>query len=338
MLHDAIARRYPLIGEHGDRLRRVVEDACRHFLDEGLGDNNAEERLSASDNDRYWQQFSEVLVARELEGAGLAPQHPSEGPDFLVEHDGRRVWIEVICPSAAGLPASWTGRQLGQVGELPHEAILLRWTAAIKEKAEKLFGNSGLGLRGYLEKGIVGPDDVYVIAVNARLLRDGVGFPQLTGISQFPFAVEATFSVGPMQLHLDPRTLRATGMDHQHRPLIPKPTGATVPADTFLDPRFAGVSAIWALDLDEASLLGEARPAVVVHNPLATTRLARDLLPGQSEYVAEEHPDHYLLTRFDGRVVPSPAARTVWQRILDFVHVVMHRTFGRAQGGGGGRT
>lgn len=304
-LRAAIARRYPQVGDHGDRLRSAVEGAFERFLDGGLGDNNAGERLASADDDRYWQQLSEVLVSRELLSAGLVPQHASEGPDFLVEHRGRRIWIEVICPSAAGLPASWTGRQLGEVGDLPHEAILLRWTAAIKEKAEKLLGNPALGLRGYVDKSIVLPADVYVIAVNARLLRDGVGFPQLTGISQFPFAVEAAFSVGPMQLHLDPRTLRAAGMDHQHRPLIPKPSGATVPADTFLDPKFAPVAAIWALDVDEASLLGHARPSIVVHNPRATSSLARGLLPAQSEYVAEEHPDHYLLNRTDGRLAPQ---------------------------------
>ncbi len=49
------------------------------------------------------------------------------------------------------------------------EAMLLRWTAAIKEKAEKLLGNSGA--KGYIQKGIAGPNDIYVVAVNARLLR-----------------------------------------------------------------------------------------------------------------------------------------------------------------------
>jgi hypothetical protein len=80
--------------------------------------------------------------------------------------------------------------------EFPHEPLLLRWTAAIKEKAEKLLGNAA-GAKGYLDKGIVATDDTYVIAVNGRLLR-GPHFATINGISQFPFAVEAAFAVGPI--------------------------------------------------------------------------------------------------------------------------------------------
>lgn len=301
-LSQAISVRYPQPGEHGERLRRAVEEACAAFLASGLGDNNAEQRLSSTDNGLYWQQFSEVLLAHELQRVGLQPQHAPEGPDFLIEHQGRRMWVEVICPLPIGLPPEWVGLQLGEVGNLPHEAILLRWTAAIKEKAEKLLGNSARGVRGYLEKGIVRPEDAYAIAINGRLLRDGVGFPQLMGISQFPFAVEATFSVGPLQVHMDRDSLRAIGTDHRHRPLIAKPRGAAVPADTFLDPRFAPISAVWAVDVDESPLLGRPSPMVVVHNPLGRSPLPPGLLPAQSEYIADDCGDGYLLNRRDGRL------------------------------------
>jgi hypothetical protein len=57
-------------------------------------------------------------------------------PDLLVHHGGRNIWIEVICPEPVGIPMEWLQSKLDEVITLPHEAILLRWTAAIKEKAE----------------------------------------------------------------------------------------------------------------------------------------------------------------------------------------------------------
>jgi type I restriction enzyme S subunit len=213
----------------------------------------------------------------------------------------RKVWIEVITPKPEGIDPKWLQRNCKEALSLPHEAVLLRWCAAIKEKAEKLLGNDAKGLKRYLQKGIVSPDDSYVIAVNGYLLRHPP-FPQLLGISQFPFAVEATFCVGPIQVFLDLDTRKVVGQEHQQRVVIPKPNGAQVPADTFFDPRFSAISAIWAVDVDENLLLDRPCPMAVVHNPIAVNPIASRLLPAQTEYAAEVRPDSYLLTRRPGRL------------------------------------
>ena len=76
----------------------------------------------------------------------------------------------MICPAPTGIPEQWLNPR-GEGLQFPHEAILLRWTAAIKEKAQKLLGNPATETKGYLQKGVVGEQDVYVVAVNARMLR-----------------------------------------------------------------------------------------------------------------------------------------------------------------------
>jgi len=241
-----------------------------------------------------------VLIAQKLLEVSLPITHPPAGPDFVFEHEGRKIWLEVICPEAKGIPSDWTDHVPGTAVSLPHEAILLRWTAAFKEKAEKLLGNAAT--RGYLDKGIVRSNDCYVIVINGRLLRGFGGvFPELTGISQFPFAVEATLAVGPIQVLIDRDTLKTTETGHQHRPKISKQNGATVPADTFLDPKFAPVSAVWAVDLDETVLVGEAKPMVVVHNPHARNKIPKNLLPADSEYAAIDCGDYFQLDRQPGR-------------------------------------
>jgi hypothetical protein len=113
------------------------------------------------------------------------------------------------------VPAAWLRPVTGQAYTMPHEAILLRWTSAIKDKAEKLFGAADHPDTGYLAKGVVAEGDAFVVAINARRLRDS--FPQLEGISQFPFPVEAVFSVGPYAVQINRENLKVVGGGHSHR-------------------------------------------------------------------------------------------------------------------------
>lgn len=178
--------------------------------------------------------------------------------------------------------------------------MLLRWTTAIKEKSEKLLGKLDEAAGGYLGKGVVAAEDAYVIAVNARLLR--ADWPNLEGISQFPFAVEATLCVGPFALTINRETLETIDAGHQHRPRIPKPNGAQIPADTFLDPRFKPISAIWAADIDENQMFERTGALAVVHNPEANNPIPLGLLPAQAEYLPVSQGDEYLLDRKPGRL------------------------------------
>jgi hypothetical protein len=178
MLKDAFAKRYPLETNAHVTIRECGVALCRQHLASGLGDKNAAQRLCSVNDAVYWQQLSEILLADQLGKAGLPPQHMVAGPDFLVEQEGRRIWVEVICPEPVGIPEGWLKQERGKVQSLPHDAMLLRWTAAIKQKSEKLIGSPAKP-EGYLAKKLVAADDVYVIAINGRLLRDG--FPHLGG-------------------------------------------------------------------------------------------------------------------------------------------------------------
>lgn len=288
----ALAKRYPLESAAHEYIRTTGLDICRRHVEGGFGDHNALQRLASDSDAQFWQQLSEVLVAEELRRVPLAFSHQGEGPDFLLEQDGRRVWVEVICPEPVGLSDDWLRVVPGQAFAVPSEAMLLRWTAAIKEKSEKLLGrNDGRSL-GYLTKGIVLQSDAYVIAINGRMLRKD-GFPELNGISQYPLAVEAAFAIGPYAVKFERGSRQPIGACHTHRPLVSKPSGSDVPADTFLDPRFAPVSAIWAVDIDERGLFGEDSPMAVVHNPLARNPLPLGLLPARHEYVASLVEDGY---------------------------------------------
>jgi type I restriction enzyme S subunit len=144
----------------------------------------------------------------------------------------------------------------------------------------------------------VASDDAYVIAVNGCRLRSGP-FPALVGISQFPFAVEAVFPVGPYQIRIDRETLEVVARGHQHRPYVLNKNGAEVSAYAFLDPRFNSVSAIWALDLNGGSAIGNTEPTAVVHNPNATNPIPVGFLPADDEYLANPEGEEYVLSKVD---------------------------------------
>lgn len=300
LLISALSRRYPHKTE--TEIRECLIKICQNYLSSNLGDSNAEQNLVSDSHYRYWQQLSEVLLADQLMRSEICPIHKKEGPDFLIEHEGKRIWIEVITPEPTGIPDEWINNVFGEAFSVPHQEILLRWTSAIKEKTYKCLGDSEKNHSsqgGYLRKGVVGDDDAYVIAVNGRLLRRGPGiFSELLGISQFPYAVEATFCIGPLQIHINRTTLETIGVNHEQRVLIPKPNGSTVPANMFLTPQFGPVSAIWAVDIDEGLALNQPGDMVVVHNPHAINPIPRNFLPAHSEYVAVEEADHYQLSRY----------------------------------------
>lgn len=300
LIETFLLQRYPGNGR-SQAVRDEIANACNAFVKSGLADSNFTRELCSGSEQKFWSRISEALLATRLRNVGLAPE-PSRGggPDFLVVENGRKIWIEIICPEPAGVPSDWLKSELGTVVNFPHEQILLRWTSAIKEKAEKLIGSLDGTTKGYIEKGIVASGDAYVIAVNGCQLRSRP-FPELLGISQFPFAVEAVFAVGPYQIKINRDTLKQAGSGHQHRPLIPKLKGTPVPAYTFLDTRFQSISAIWAVDVDGTSAIGNLEHMVVVHNPNAVSSIPTGFLPAHDEYVATPiGTEEFELNRLEG--------------------------------------
>ena len=298
-----LLQRYPGSGRR-QVWRDELANVCKSFVKSGLADVNFTKELCSGSEQRFWSRVSEALLAAHLRKVGLDPIPSHDGgPDFLLIENGRKIWIEVICPEPIGVSSDWLSSELSKVVKVvnfPHEQILLRWTSAIKEKAEKLIGSLDDTVKGYIDKGIVDPEDAYVIAVNGRRFRHGP-FPALLGISQFPFAAEAVFAIGPYQILINRDTLEKTSSGHQHRPLISKPKGAHVPAYTFLDDRFQPISAIWAVDVDGTSAIGISGPLAVIHNPYAFNPISVGFLPAHDEYVATRiGAEEFELNRIEG--------------------------------------
>ncbi|MDP2816442.1 MAG: hypothetical protein Q8O19_07165, partial [Rectinemataceae bacterium] len=235
--------------------------------------------LLSGELQKVWACISEALVAEKL--SHHTPGNRTkigEGPDFLVMNGEQKVWIEVVCPEPKGIPAEWLDIQFGSVESVPHREILLRWTSAIKVKAEKQIGSIDRTKKGYLTSGLTDLSDAYVIAVNGCRLRNGP-FPGVLGISQFPYAAEAVFPIGPFGYQIDKKSLQAVGSGHQYRPFVLNKNDSPVTSESFLDSKYAPISAIWAVDLNGGLTLGNHEPMVVIHNPLAINPIPVCFLP-----------------------------------------------------------
>ena len=166
MIETHISQRYPDEHQQTVAYRQELIRVCNDFVDRGLADPNFVSRLTSGQDPTFWACLSEALLADRLRNKTFPDRSTiGEGPDFLVLDGGPKVWIEVICPEPRGVPAEWSTLN-EEVTNFPHENILLRWTAAIKEKSEKLIGDADGSTNGYLQSGLVEPNDAYVIAVN----------------------------------------------------------------------------------------------------------------------------------------------------------------------------
>lgn len=168
--------------------------------------------------------------------------------------------------------------------EKPDRERVLRCTSCISDKQKKF--------ADYQTKGIVGPDDITVIAVNICRLSDWD--IDGCGISQFPLSMEALFPIGPIAVPITPKGEQAGPSMNVSRHSIEKATGAKVPTTNFLNPEFANVSAVVQAhqkDMHEKELV-----LALIHNPLANHQLSGSALRPQKEFVAtSQGGDTYLI-------------------------------------------
>lgn len=285
---------------HAVAVRAHIAKACTEFVESGWADSKFVIELTSDSTQKFWACVSEALIALRLRDKQFGNRKTvGAGPDFLLMNGTQRVWVEVICPEPTGVPTEWLEPKIGEAISFPHQELLLRWTSAIKAKSERLVGSEDGRQIGYIASGVVAPEDAYVIAINGCQLRNGPA-SALLGISQFPFAAEAVFPIGPYQLQINRETLKVVDRGHQHRPFLLNKNQAQVPALAFLNPRFNPVSAILALDLNGGSAIGNREPSAIIHNPNAINPIPLGFLPADHEYAAAPVGDDLVLSKVTG--------------------------------------
>lgn len=275
-------------------LRHYYHDLFAVFLSSGLADPHITSEIISGGNGKFWSRMWEALLYRHLSSITPEVSSAAEGPDFHVTINGTPIYVEAITPEPIGLPPEWLAPvRSGQthVSTFPHVSMLLRWTAAIKEKRNCI--------AKYRRNGRVDQSVPTVIAVNSSQLSR---FPDEFGITQWPFAVEATFPIGPFAAVINRESGKLERYNQSLRFSVPNHNGSPVPTDSFLNPDYECVSAV--LGCARSYVDAGPIPTSLVHNPLASVPLPPGLLGATQEYVARREGDDFVLERLD---VPQPA-------------------------------
>ena len=114
MIKEHLLSRYPSGFERTVALREFIERICCRYIELRLADPNFERDLCFGNDARYWQRLSEALLAHEFLEIGLDLRPSRNGPDLLIHHGGRNIWIEVICPEPVGIPMEWLQSKLDE--------------------------------------------------------------------------------------------------------------------------------------------------------------------------------------------------------------------------------
>jgi hypothetical protein len=259
--------------------------ADRHFLQEFRQENQFYPRL--------WELHLGCTLLRrgyDLKKVG------NEGPDFCVHVGDKKIWIEAIAPGAGtkkdAVPLlCWKSSAMQ---DIPEKQILLRFTQAIKEKRKKYTGwidsKTGKKHKGYLEKGIIHPDDCYIIAI---AWNDPNYSRTLIGTDSIPYIIRAVLGYGPEMVSFGKEPDDSFEVLSSYRKKIEKTGGSSVSTNFFRDEKYIGISAIIYSEERLTNFPNIQNPDhlgtsfLYLHNPLAKNKLPRGTFKFCKEYWEE---------------------------------------------------
>ncbi len=185
---------------------------------------------------RFWEMYLGCTLLEA--GRALLPvverRRAGGQPDLCVVEEGRRIWIEAITPDEGGPGPDQIVRPVpmnegGGLSAAPIRQAQLRTTSAFWTKAQKI--------ARYLAQGVIGPDDVRIIAISAS--RFGVYVAE----RPLPLIMTSLFPIGDAFVTIDRETGNAIEEGFHSAPFIDRER-EPIPRTAFLDERFADISGV----------------------------------------------------------------------------------------------
>lgn len=247
---------------------RIIE--LFRFLD-GLEDPNFEQQLEQDPHAALW----EMMIAKILKSEGYQPTRSTDGgPDFVVEKDGKRIFIEARCPGPGDDGKPDTVQPIvygtGIAPKIPEAQIVLRICGALRDKKEQY--------DQYLKDGKISEGDLCVIAIcSSKIDRAAKLWP--------PAIMRATHGLGNPYVIFG-RGEGGVGGGIESCESIPKANGCEIDTTFFLSKDNSLISAVLYSECSffysdsDFNLFGES---MLIHNPKAHVSLH----PGFLERIAE---------------------------------------------------
>jgi hypothetical protein len=242
----------------GQEFAKQLWARTREYLDRDLP-----EKAALHFHQAFWEMY---LAAALLDlGLPLVPRSQRKkaglGPDLQIAPN---IWIEAIAVTAGSGPDAVPVYNDSKVHDVPEVPLRLRIVSGVCEKRNKF--------KTYLEKGIVAPSDICVVAINTAMLPIyGDFFP--------PRVVRALMEFGWPQVTIDLQSRSVVERGHSHEPNVKKLSGNAVEQGLFRNGSCGCLSAcVWSAASYASAGYPPGHDFVVVHNPTAAAPLTRELI------------------------------------------------------------
>lgn len=226
-------------------------------------------------NERIWELLVFGLLTKN--GFKLEPVK-DVGPDFMFYLDGKRIWVEAICPTQGDAGDRVPDQEFGQVMFYSDEPYIKRYLSALTEKNKKI--------KKYIEKGIIESGDAVVIAVSgAHLPNADLNF------NEAPVITKTVYPIGRTTFSVEIGSGKVTDNGHSARSFVSKSNGNTLDTVCFLTPEFENISGILycanhIVHLD--SIEAFAKQSLFIHNLKALNSIKRGTFNVGREFWAED--------------------------------------------------
>jgi hypothetical protein len=271
----------------GERDMREVLDAMWAMY-EPYADPDFRDGFAQDPDARFWEmQLGCWLIEAGKTLLPVARRHREGGqPDICVLDAGRRIWIEAIAPShGAPGPDRVCGpapvNEGGGFSPAPTRQAQLRMTSALWTKTK--------AVNKYLREGVIGIDDVRLIAIGAGR------FGAYVSEDPVPLIMSAVFPIGDEFVSIDNETGAVVDQGFRMSLEIER-QGSVVSRTAFLDEGFSPISGVIWSRIGIGNMSRAQRPLTLVHNPLAAIVMPSSWGVWDREFVTTRQVDHWIAT------------------------------------------
>lgn len=156
------------------------------------------------------------------------------GSEFYIELDGRRFWVEAVCPErgdgADAIPVMAMDVPIARI--VPVESIMLRYSATVRQKALKHWHQD-------IPAGRASAEDGYLLAISSAALPIEARFG-----AELPYIVKAAYRIGALTLPIDVITEKAGDPFYVPQEDIRRSNEKVVSMGFLLDNRYPWLSGI----------------------------------------------------------------------------------------------
>ena len=232
----------------------------------------------------FHQRWFEMYLTVSLIRSGFEIQCPKPGPDILLNLDGRRVWIEAVCatPGEEGKVDSVPKPLMNVWARVPMDQCVLRVAQSLKAKSKKF--------EDYLQHETVSPEDLLVVAINVRMLRED---PYVGDIMK-----KALYGMGDPVFLISRDTRQVADAHREGIESIKKESGALVGVQPFFDGSMQHISSMWTFCADAANLPQKLGTDCVQYpNLSSTTRWPQGAIQLGEEWFLQQSAEGRKWTR-----------------------------------------